>query len=394
MDSSMSRLAAPGLVVACAFALSGCKPAPVTEANFVAPMVDVAPVLFEKIIRWEIFNGQIAAVNAVDIRPRVTGHIVRVAFKEGSLVTKGDLLFVVDPRPYQTVLDSARAQLDRVRATRRLARQQDERAKALVVERAMSREEAEERASAFAQAVAEVKAAEAAVKAAELNLEFTEVRAPVAGRTSRAAITVGNMAVADQTVLTSVVSQDPVYVYFNPDELEYIRIKSAMLETSATLAQEPVVRVGLSSDGSFPYEARIDLIDNRVDSSTGTIRMRAVVPNDKDALTPGMFARVKVGFTASSPVALVSDRAIQTDQDRKFVYVVDKENKAVRQYVDVGSLASGLRVIDQGLSKSDLVVVAGAQKIYAPDMQVEPHRVTISAQPSVDLSNHSHSLGR
>ncbi|WP_312590747.1 efflux RND transporter periplasmic adaptor subunit [Stenotrophomonas maltophilia] len=376
MNSTMSRIVASGLVAGCLLALSGCKPSSTEGAAAEAPEVDVAPVMHKEVLQRSLYNGQVAAINAVEIQARVTGQVVKVAFQEGGLVAKGDLLFVIDQRPYQIAVQNARAQLDRAVVAQTLARQQDQRAKALLADRATSKEEAEERASSYAQASAEVNAADAALKAAQLNLQFTEVRAPVAGRTSRAEVTLGNMAVADQTVLTSVVSQDPVYVYFNPDEQDFIRMKSALQPGEASLGNE--LRIGRAGEEDLPYVGKIDLVDNRVDSSTGTIRVRAVVPNASDLLTPGMFANVQLGMPSKGPVVLITDRAILTDQDKKYVYVVGRDRKANRREVQVGNLSGdGLRIIDRGLTEADQVVVAGLQKIYASDTLVRPRMVSM-----------------
>ncbi|MBV6885458.1 efflux RND transporter periplasmic adaptor subunit [Xanthomonas euvesicatoria] len=387
MNATMSRIVASGLVGGCLLALSGCKPSSTEAATAQAPEVDVAPVVHKEVVQRRLYNGQVAAINAVEIQARVTGHVVKVTFQEGGVVAKGDLLFVIDQRPYQIAVQNARAQLDRAVIAQTLARHQDQRAKVLIADHAISREAAEERASSYGQASAEVNAALAALKTAQLNLQFTEVRSPVVGRTSRAEVTLGNMVVADQTVLTSVVSQDPVYVYFNLDEKDFIRMKSTLQPRESPSGNE--LRIGRAGEQDVPYVGKVDLVDNRVDSSTGTIQVRAVVPNASDLLTPGMFANVQLGIPTKGPVVLITERAILTDQNKKYVYVVGKDKKASRRDVQVGDLSDdGLRIIERGLTGADQVVVAGLHKIYASDTKVRP-RMVFMIKPAKVMAAHS-----
>lgn len=365
--------------------LAGCTPrAPATDAS--PPDVDVAKVIVRDIEDWDVFNGRIAAVDTVEVRPRVTGYIVRVAYSEGRPVKKGDLLFVIDQRPYRAALESARAQLERAQATERNARLQNKRAQILLTANAVSREEAEDRRAAWEQSVADLHAARSAVTSAALNLSFTEVRAPVAGRTSRAILTVGNLATADQTVLTSVVSQDPVYVYFDPDEQSYLRYRAAKQSRGPTAADVARVRVGLANDEGFPFTGIMSFMDNQVDPGTGTIHARAIVTSGAGTLTPGLFARVQFAGSGQRSAILVPDRVILTDQDRKYVYVVGTDNKAVRKDIKPGKVVDGLRIVESGLRSSDQVVVGGIQKIFADDTVVTPH---LSA---IDPSNETTAL--
>lgn len=368
-------------LVASAQFLASCG-AGAPPAGAAPPDVDVATVVTREIDDWDVFNGRVSALETVEVRPRVTGYIMRVAYPEGSFVRKGDLLFVIDQRPYRAALGSARAQLERARATERNARLQDQRAQKLVVSDATSREDAEERRAAWEQSVADLHAAQSAVASAALNLDFTEVRAPVAGRTSRANLTVGNLAAADQTVLTSVVSQDPVYVYFDPDEQSFLR--SRAMGGANTLGAPGPVRVGLANDEGFPFSGTVSFVDNQLDPGTGTIRARAVVPNREGRLTPGLFARVQFAGGGKRPAVLLPDRAILTDQDRKYVYVVGPDRKAVRRDVKTGKAAGGLRVIETGLRTGDRVVVGGLLKIYASGTPVVPHATQLKVADASD----------
>src|SRR5690606_16462951 len=304
----------------------------------------------------------------------------RVAFEEGSEVAEGDLLFVIDPRPYRAALARAEADLERARAEARLARTQHERAGALVEARAISREEFETRRAASAQAAAGVRAAEAAVAAARLDLQFTEVRSPIAGRAGRALVTEGNLAQADATLLTTVVSQDPVHVYFEADERAFLRYQALTRSGRRDATRNPV-RVGLADEEGHPHAGTADFIDNAVDSTTGTVRARAVLPNPDRVFTPGLFARVQLEGSEPFDALLVDDRAVLTDQDRKYVYVLDADNTAQRRDVTLGREVDGLRVVEAGLEPGDEVIVAGVQKVFFPGMPVAPVRVAMDGTP-------------
>lgn len=368
-----------------AVSITGCNSSGSTTAQAGVPMVDVAPVVARQIQTWDDFNGRVSAVNAADMRPRVSGYITKVAYSEGSDVRKGDLLFVIDQRPYRATLKAARAQLERAKAAELNARLQDERAQSLLPTAAISLEYAEQKRAARDQSVAELHAAEAAVETAELDLEFTEVRAPFDGRTGRAQVTVGNMAEADRTVLTSVVSQDPVYVYFSPDEQSYLRYLNTV-NKQARGATYPV-HVGLASDSVHPYSGEVKFFDNQVDPSTGTIQVRAVVPNPDRLFTPGLYARVRFAARQGEQALLTTDLAVMRDQDRAYVYVLGAGNKAERREVKLGKKVEGLRVIESGVTARDSIIVAGLQKIYAPDMVVEPQVIQLEASDSTQASS-------
>ncbi|MGY4817642.1 efflux RND transporter periplasmic adaptor subunit [Pseudomonas chlororaphis subsp. piscium] len=374
-SSSIHRLGALCLLLA----LGGCneKGEPVAAA---APVVEVTTVSVQAVREWDLFNGRISAIDAVDLRPRVSGYVDRVAFREGDEVEKGQTLFVIDPRPYREALASAQARLARARAAVRLATEQDRRGQALVRQSALSREEGDIRSATLAQGVADVNAAVAEVATAQLNLDFTQVRAPFSGRVGRAMLTLGNLAQADQSILTSIVSQDPMYVYFDADEQSLLRYTELMGK-----GQRPgvsnTVRVGLANDvGTFPLTGTVDFLDNQVDPATGTIRVRAVLPNPERRLTAGLFARVRLEGGSETRAVLIDDRAVQTDQDRKYVYVIGPQNQALRKDVTLGRQLDGLRVISAGLAAGDRVVLNGAQKIFYPGMAVEPKEISAPTQ--------------
>ncbi len=308
-------LVALALVAAMAFNLTGCTSTAAPAAP-PPPDVSVAAVVAKPVRQWDDFTGRIAAVEMVDLRARVSGYVQRVAYEEGQEVKKGDLLFVIDPRPYRAVLDRALADLDRARAEARLAQAQDARAQSLIEAKAISREEYETRKAATAQGGAGVRAAEAAVAAAQLDLTFTEVRSPIDGRAGRAAITQGNLAQADATSLTTVVSQDPVYVNFESDEQAYLRYLELARKGERSGSHNPV-RVGLANEAGYPHEGTVDFVDNQVDAATGTIRARAILRNPDDGEghaidADGGAEDGKVGGEALAPEA----RAEHDDRSR------------------------------------------------------------------------------
>jgi multidrug efflux system membrane fusion protein len=348
------------------------------EAPPLPPEVDAALVVTKSVRQWDEFTGRVAAIGAVDIRPRVSGYIDRIAFKEGDMVNAGDLLFVIDPRPYRATYDSAVGQLERARASAQLAEAQYKRAASLVKTDAISIDTYDTRNAALGQTGADVHAAEAALATAKLNLDFTEVHSPIAGRVSRAQLTLGNLVQADQTVLTSVVSQDPVYVYFQPDEQSFLRYRELARKGERA---ENAVRVGLASETGFPHSGTVNFVNNQVDAATGTINVRATVPNPDGVFVPGLYARVQLEGRAEYMAMLIDDKAIMTDQDRKYVYVLGPEDMAKRKDIVLGSVHDGLRLVQSGLDANDKVIVAGLQKIFAPDTKVKPNLVAMDARP-------------
>jgi len=371
--SAIAMVVMATVITACGNSQAEAPPPP-------PPEVDAAQVVTKSVRQWDEFTGRIAAIGAVDIRPRVSGYIDRIAFKEGDMVKAGDLLFVIDPRPYRATYDSAVAQLERARASAQLAEAQYKRAESLVKTDAISIDTYDTRNAALGQTSADVHAAEAALATAKLNLDFTEVHSPIAGRVSRAQLTLGNLVQADQTVLTSVVSQDPVYVYFQPDEQSFLRYRELARKGERANSDNPV-RVGLASETGFPHSGMMNFVNNQVDAATGTINVRATVPNPDGVFVPGLYARVQLEGRAEYMAMLIDDKAIMTDQDRKYVYVLGPEDKAKRKDVVLGSVHDGLRVVQSGLDANDKVIVAGLQKIFAPDTKVKPNFVTMGARP-------------
>jgi len=340
-----------------------------------AVKVDVAPVLSKLVRQWDSFIGRISPVETVDIRPRVSGYIQKISYREGYDVRRGDVLVTIDPRPYQAALDSAKARLERARAAVLLSKLRYQRAQKLLPNRTISEDEAESRRAVYLQNQADVLEAEAAVKLAKLNLEFTQVRAPIDGRAGRAALTVGNLAIADQSLLATVVSQDPIYVEFDPDEQSFLRYSA--LATRHGIGALPV-RVGLANEDDHPSTGTLYFVDNQVNPTTGTIRLRAKLENVDRKFTPGLFARVELADANETQVILIDDKAVLTDQDRKYVYVLGADNTAERRDVMLGQTAEGLRVVEKGLLPGDRVIVGGLQRIYASGTPVDASEVPIS----------------
>jgi multidrug efflux system membrane fusion protein len=354
-------------------ALAGCRTSTITaEEQPAPPAVEVAAVTGGPVTLWQDFSGRIEAVESVELRPRVSGYIDQVSFREGDLVARGDVLFVIDQRPYAARERAARAQLEQAQSQLALARSEAERARQLLESRSISRELFEQRSAAQASMEAEVNAARAALDSARLELEYTEVRAPISGRISRAYVTRGNLANADTTLLTTLVSVDPVHVYFESDSSQLI----AGADSADNVAALPV-RVGLEGDASYPHQGELDFVDNRLNAGTGTIQYRAVLPNPDGALRPGQFARVGVPTDHLAQALLVDSRAVLTDQDRRYVYLVDAANVVSRQDVIPGRRVNDLVVIEAGLQVGDRIIVNGLQKVMAPGMAVTPQLVSM-----------------
>ena len=345
-----------------------------------ATPVSVAAVLERSVTEWDDFSGRVEAIDRVEIRPRISGTIDAIHFQEGQLVKKGAPLFTIDPRPYKAEL--ARADAARAGAAARvsLAKTELDRTKKLLEERAVAQRELDTRENAFQEANANLQAADAAVQTARLNLQYTEITAPVAGRVSRAEITVGNLVATGATapVLTTVVSVSPVYVNFEIDEPTYIRYSSAGAVGNTGVARVPVA-IGLTTEDGYPRQGHIKSFDNRIDGGSGTIRVRAVFDNADGTLTPGMYARVRTGDSNAKNALLVDDRAVGTDQDKKYVMVVGADNKATYRPVTLGPVVDGLRIIRTGVKKDERIVVNGLQRIR-PNDTVAPEVVKMDAR--------------
>ena len=346
------------------------------------PPVSVAQVIEKEVKEYDEFSGRLEAVERVEIRPRVSGYIQSIHFVDGKEVKKGDLLFVIDPRPYQADLQKAEAELSASKSRAELSRSQMNRTAKLLEDKFISKEAYDERVSSMGEASANSRAAQAAVNAARLNLEFTQVRAPISGRVSRTEVTVGNLISGGQagqaSLLTTIVSLDPIYAYFDGDEQIYLKY-GAMARSgeraSSRDAANPIF-MGLANETGFPHEGRMDFVDNKLDPATGTIRARAVFDNKERLFTPGLFARLKVIGSGSYKAVLINDRAVGTDQNQKFVLVLGKENKVDYRPIKLGPMVDGMRVVKDGLKSGEKIVVIGLQRVR-PGMPVTPETVSM-----------------
>jgi multidrug efflux system membrane fusion protein len=321
------------------------------------PPVSAAAVVEKAVAETQEFSGRLEAVERVEIRPRVSGFITAVNFRPGAEVKKGEVLFVIDPRPYQAEADRAEAAAKSARAKAELARLELARAERLLADKAVAQREYDERASGLKELDATARAAEAQAQAARLNLSYTRVSSPIDGRVSKAEITLGNLVDAS-AVLTSVVSLDRIYASFDGDEETYLRVRSQGHDGQAV-----TVRVGLANEDGFPHEGKLEFVDNQLDSQTGSVRMRATFANKDGALAPGLFARVQIGGGSEKPSLLISDRAVGTDQSHKFVFVVGGDGKAEYREVKLGPVVDGLRVVRAGLKPGEKIVVNGLQRV-------------------------------
>jgi multidrug efflux system membrane fusion protein len=335
------------------------------------------PVLRE-VIEWDEYTGRLEAAQSVDVRARVSGYLQSVHFTDGASVEKGVLLFVIDPRPYQAELNRAKAALEQAIAQSERARKDFARAQQLIKTRAISQEEFDTRAADQRQAEEAIQAARAAVEAARLNVEFTQVRAPISGRISREFVTVGNLingGTADSTLLTRIISLDPIYCYFDVDERSYLKYSRLWREDNGTDPREANVPVylGLTDERGFPHRGDLDFIDNRLDPNTGTMIGRAVFPNPNQRLIPGLFARIRLPGSSQYEALLLPDEAIGTDQTQRFAFVVDDQHTVEYRRVVLGPMIDGLRVIRDGLNTADWVIVNGMQRVRA-GAKVDPQR--------------------
>ncbi|MBE0156849.1 efflux RND transporter periplasmic adaptor subunit [Klebsiella michiganensis] len=381
------HLTVPGVMLLSAL-LVGCDEGVVQNAAPQAPVVSAADVVVKSISQWDSFNGRIEAVESVQLRPRVSGYIDKVNYADGQEVKKGEVLFTIDDRTYRAALEQAQATLARAKTQASLARSEANRTDKLVNTNLVSREEWEQRRAAATQAQADIRAAQAAVDAAQLNLDFTKVTAPIDGRASRALITSGNLVTAGDSasVLTTLVSQKTVYVYFDVDESTYLHYQSLARSGQGASSNHLAlpVEIGLVGEEGYPHQGKVDFLDNQLTPSTGTIRMRALLDNAQRQFTPGLFARVRLPGSAEFNATLIDDKAVLTDQDRKYVYVVDKDGKAQRRDITPGRLADGLRIVQQGLKPGDRVIVDGLQKVFMPGMPVNAKTVAMTASTALN----------
>jgi len=362
--------------------------AAVAAAPVQAPAIPVTVALVQSrnITTWEEFSGRLEAVDRVQIRSRVDGAIQSVNFREGALVKAGDLLFTIDPAPYQAAVAQAEGQVASARAKLDLARLQFDRARKLSESKAISQSDMDQRQNAVTEAEAGMMTAQAALQTVNLQLGYTEVRAPVAGRVGKVEITVGNLVAAGSTsmALTTLMSVDPIYASFSASEEIVTKALSDLpSKTGASPDIEQIpVEIGTSAESDTPTRGKLQLIDNQVDAASGTISVRAVFDNPGGKLIPGQFVKVRMGQPKAEPKILVSERAVGTDQDKKFVFVVDAENKVVYRPIQLGAMAEGQRVVESGLKAGDRIVVNGLQRIrpgaiVAPELE---EKVAVVAQ--------------
>jgi RND family efflux transporter MFP subunit len=365
----------------------GCNREPKSPAA-PAPEVDVSKPIVREVTEWDEYTGRVEAIDTVEVRPRVSGYLESVHFKEGQIVKKGDLLFVIDPRPFRAVLAAAAADVRGAQARLEIARNDARRVENLVPGGAVSAEEFDRRSKTAVEAQTALDAAQARVEQAKLDVEFTEVRAPIDGRASNYVVTVGNLirggSSGESTLLTSIVSLNPIYCYFEATEqdyLKYTRLAASGSRPSSRDAANPV-HVALADETDFRHEGTMDFVDNRIDPLTGTIRGRAVLNNSDGLLLPGLFVRLRLIGETKPGAVLVPDEAIGTDQSNRIVYVVDDEDIVTLRTVGIGRLIDGLRVIRSGLDGSERVVVRGVQRVR-PGAPVTAHAVDLEAPASM-----------
>jgi multidrug efflux system membrane fusion protein len=369
-----------GLAAVAVFALyssaghSRAKPQSAAQPSL--PEVQVAEVIHRPLREWQEFSGRLQAVNTVDVRPRVSGYIDRVAFTDGARVRKGQLLFQIDPRPFQAEVDRLVAERTRSVSDLELAKANRARAERLISAHAISREEYERQVAAQASAQGALGSIDALLQEARLNREFTEVRAPIDGHVSRAIITAGNL-VTSASLMTTLVSDDPVYVYFDADEQTYLRYAKAKHDHALANSSASDVYIGLVDEDGYPHPGQVDFIDNQVDATTGTIRARAALANPDGRYTPGLFARVRLIGGEDHDSVLIEDRAVGTDLSKKFVLTLTKDNHIEYRLVELGPEINGLRVVTQGLAPNELIVVNGLQHVR-PGQMVAATRVAMS----------------
>ena len=378
MEQSLKHLRYP-LAALAVLVMSACGKAPETAANMPATKVSVAKVLEQPVNEWDEFTGRLEAPETVEIRPRVSGQIDQVAFTEGALVKKGDVLFQIDPRPFQAQVRRLEAQLQQARASANRSENEAQRGERLRTNNAISAELADSRTSAAQEARAGVVAIQAELDLAKLNLSFTRVTSPISGRVSRAQITAGNLVSADTTALTSVVSTDKVYAYFDADERVYL--KYTELARQGQRGQTTPVYLGLSNEDGNPHLGQMNFVDNQVNPKTGTIRGRAVFDNRDSSYTPGLYARLKLVGSGTYSAVLISDEAVGTDLGKKFVLVMDGDKSTYRA-VELGPKIEGLRIVRSGLSKDDTIIVKGLQRVR-PGAPVAPEVIPMADQATL-----------
>ncbi len=368
-------LAALTLVV-----ISACGRTPEATVAPAAAKVNVAKVIEQPVNEWDEVTARLESPETVQVRPRVSGQIDSVAFTDGALVKKSDLLFQIDPRPFEAEVHRLEAQLQQSKAAAQRSTNEAQRGERLRTNNAISAELADSRTTTAQESKAAVAAIQAQLDLARLNLSFTRVTAPITGRVSRAEITAGNIVTADQTILTSLVSTDKVYAYFDADERVFLKYNQ--LARDGKRGATTPVYMGLSNEAENPHLGQMNFVDNQVNPRTGTIRGRAVFDNSKGEYTPGLYARLKLVGSGTYSAMLIKDEAVGTDLGKKFVLVVDKDNKAIYRSVDLGPKLEGLRIVRSGLSKDDRIVVTGLQRVR-PGSPVDPQDTPMASDETL-----------
>lgn len=362
------RIAWAGLALGLLAGGAGCQQAATAPQAMPPPSVVVATPMVREVIEWDYFTGRLQAVQAVEVRARVGGYLDEIHFKDGDMVEQGELLFTIDPRPYEAARDQALARVEQAQAQLELARREQNRSAQLVRRNAETQEEYDIKASQVRQAEADVAAAEAAQEAAELDVEFCTIEAPVSGRIGRHLITEGNLVngeAGQATLLTTIVSLDPIHVYFDANERDYLKYVRRSQEGSRPSSREfaTPISIQLADEVGFPHRGTMDFVDNRVDQFTGTMRGRAILPNPENVLTPGLFAKVRLPGSSPYSATLLPDGAIVRDQSQTFVFLVDDEGKAQRRQVELGRAVAGLRIVKDGVGPEDRVIIEGIQAV-------------------------------
>jgi len=363
---------------------TGANAAP-AEESAAAPAVPVTVAVVEPrdVTAWQDFSGRLEAVDRVELRSRVAGAIQSVHFREGGLVKAGDLLVKIDPAPYEAAVAQAQSLAASAQARLELANTELERGRKLVANNTISDSDFSQRKSVQSEAIANLHAAEAALKVAQLNLDYTSIRAPIDGRIGRLELTEGNLVAAGSASpqLTTLVSSGPIYASFAVNEELIARTLAKLPSTGAVVPaiEQVPVEIGTLSDDGTPLQGRLQLIDNAVDAASGTIRVRAVFDNPDNRLIPGQFVRVRMGEPKAESRMMISERAVGTDQDKKFVFVVDDANTVVYRQVELGGTVDGMRIVEQGLNPGDNIVVNGLQRVR-PGTLVEPKAEVATAK--------------
>ena len=371
-------LAVAGIVAvtAAAWGLSGSNEAQANApAATQATPVDVAAVISRNIVDWQYFSGRMEAVDRVEIRPQVSGILTAVHFKDGAMVKKGDLLFTIDPRPYAAEAARAQAQVTAAEARAAYTAADLARGERLLAENAIAKRDYEEKQNAARDGAASLQAAQAALRVAKLNLDYTQIAAPIDGRMSRAEVTVGNLVTANGgPALTSMVSANKIYAAFDVDEQTFLRYVNPARTAKGTALP---VGLGLSNEDGYPLEGQIHSVDNRLDTASGTIRVRAIFDNPDGRLVPGLYARIRLGGGHEREALLINEKAIGTDQDKRFVLVVGADNKTEYREVHTGATQNGLVIVDRGLRTGERIVVNGLQRVRPGDA-VSPNPTEMS----------------